>query len=227
MQATALFDASSGTFSHYTGRDVEAEEVLAFELGYRVQPTERLSLDVATYYHALDRIVSWDLGMPTVDPGPPPRTIIPISPGNQNQIDIYGVELAYNYSATDHWRLRGGYSFMHYEKNLPAGSMDASGVVGEEMYPKHTAFVRSSADLGPTVQLDVVVRYVDKLASAGIDSYVGLDARLAWRPIEQLEVFVVGRNLLDDYHAEAIPNVLMTQQGEVERDVYAGVTWRF
>jgi len=227
MNVTSLLDAASGTFSHYTGCDVESEELLAVELGYRIQPTDRLSLDMSAYRHALDKIISWDLGMPIVDPGPPPQTIVPVSPGNGTQVEIRGLELAFNCAVADHWRLRGGYSFMHYDPTLPAGVMDPGGVATDESYPPHTAFLRSSADLSATVQLDVVARYVDARPAADAPSYVGLDARLAWRPMEQLELFVVGRNLLEDQHPESIANVLATERGEVERSAYAGVTWRF
>ncbi len=227
MNFFSLLDPTTGTFGSYGGGDLDSEELLAYELGYRVQPSDRFSLDVATYYHNLSKLTSWDLGMPAVDPGPPARTVVPITPGNQIEVDIYGIELAFNFAATDHWRLRGGYSFMHYDPTLPAGVMDPGGVATDESYPPHTAFLRSSADLSATVQLDVVARYVDARPAADAPSYVGLDARLAWRPMEQLELFVVGRNLLEDQHPESIANVLATERGEVERSAYAGVTWRF
>lgn len=227
MRFISLLDASTGTFGSYGGGDLESEELLAYELGYRVQPSERFSLDAAAYYHDLDKLTSWDLGMPAVDPGPPPRTVVPITAGNRIGVDVYGLELALNFAATDHWRLRGGYSFMHYDATIQAGSADPGGVGTEESYPPHIAFLRSSADLSEAVQLDVVARYVDARPAADTDSYVGLDARVAWHPMEQLELFVVGRNLLEDHHAEAIANVLATERGEVERSVYAGLTWRF
>ena len=97
----------------------------------------------------------------------------------------------------------------------------------DKLFPANTAFVRSSADLGSSVQLDVVVRYVDTIPGIDIDSYVELDARVAWWPTAHIELFVVGRNLLQDQHVELISHYIPTVGTEVERSVYAGVTWRF
>ncbi len=72
-----------------------------------------------------------------------------------------------------------------------------------------------------------MVRYVDRLPTLQISSYVGLDVRLAWKPIPNLELAVVGQNLLDSQHPEFRPSFISTQQVEIQRGVYGKVTWRF
>ena len=54
-----------------------------------------------------------------------------------------------------------------------------------------------------------------------------LDARLAWRPTEDLELAIVGRNLLHDEHQEFAPTFVNHVPTAVEREVYGKVTWRF
>ena len=48
--------------------------------------------------------------------------------------------------------------------------------------------------------------------------------RLAWQASEQLELALVGQNLLHDHHVEfGTPEA----RGEIERSVYGKVTWQF
>ena len=57
-------------------------------------------------------------------------------------------------------------------------------------------------------------------------SYVTLDVRLAWRPRNNLELSLVGQNLLDS-HQKEFESQLFTLGSEVERSVYGKITWGF
>src|SRR5690606_21804019 len=84
------------------GSESESEELLAYELGWRSQPTDRLSISLATFYNIYDNIRS-------AEPGPP------ITFENGVEGISYGVELSKTYQATDFLRLRGGYMFFKKE----------------------------------------------------------------------------------------------------------------
>ena len=43
----------------------------------------------------------------------------------------------------------------------------------------------------------------------------------------EFEVYLQGQNLLDDQHPEFEPEFLGTVATEVQRSVYAKITWRF
>ncbi len=59
-----------------------------------------------------------------------------------------------------------------------------------------------------------------------IDQYIALDARLAWRPRQNLEIAVVGQNLLDLHHPESgTSTALRAPLVEIQRGVYGKVTW--
>jgi len=69
----------------------------------------------------------------------------------------------------------------------------------------------------------MIFRYVDRLA-IGVPRYFVMDVRLGWEPRENLELAVVGQNLLDDHHIEFIDSFGST---EVPSGVYGMITWRY
>jgi iron complex outermembrane receptor protein len=62
------------------------------------------------------------------------------------------------------------------------------------------------------------------LPAQDVSSYHGADVRLAWHATRQIELSVVGQNLLQPHHAEyggnPGPNV------RAKRNVFAAITWR-
>ncbi len=85
----------------------------------------------------------------------------------------------------------------------------------------------SYLDLPGDWGLDLWGRYVDDLTAQGISEYVTLDARLSWRPIERLELALVGQNLLDKAHQEFQPSYIQFTPAEIERSVYVKMTLKF
>ncbi|MDA1273009.1 MAG: hypothetical protein O2960_03005 [Verrucomicrobia bacterium] len=71
------------------------------------------------------------------------------------------------------------------------------------------------------------VRFVDQLQALRIPRYFEMDARLAWKPTRNIEIAVIGRDLLDAHHPEAVPSGIIASDGEVDRAVYGKLTWRY
>ncbi len=78
-------------------RDMDAEEILAYELGYRVQLTKQLSLDIATFFNEYDNAQSASL----VNPNDP----LTLRWNNDQEGESKGVELSVNWQVVDQWRL--------------------------------------------------------------------------------------------------------------------------
>jgi iron complex outermembrane receptor protein len=85
-------------------------------------------------------------------------------------------------------------------------------------------------DLPNNLALDATFRRVDRLPTnnAGVltflPDYAELDIRLGWRPMESLEIAVVGQNLLHESHPEfGVPG---PQRTEIERGFFGRVIWR-
>ena len=206
----------SPTVPVIVGADIQSEELLAYELGWRWQPEVRLSLSLSTFYNIYDHLRS-------AEPGPSALGL-PITFANGVGGHTYGVEVATIYQASDHWRLRAGYTFLRKHLVVQPGSSDLNRGTAESDDPEHQGVIQSSVDLPGRIEWDAVVRYVDALPNPSVPSYVGLDLRLGWKVIHRLEVSVVGQNLLDSSRGEFTPP--SPSRREVQRGVYAMITWR-
>jgi iron complex outermembrane receptor protein len=225
-------------------RDFDSEELLAFEIGYRVQPKGWLSLDITSFYNDYDNLRSAEVGRPFLEGSPwPPHIVIPTFADNKMEGEAYGVEAVIDCRLKDWWQLRASYSFLQLQLHPDRDSGDILTETDEERSPHHQVSLRSLMNLGKDLELDVWCRYVDSLPAEGSDdidllilnrqrvrvkSYVTLDVRLGWRPNENLEVSIVGQNLLDDQHLEfSKPSFINSLVTEIERSVYGKITWRF
>jgi iron complex outermembrane receptor protein len=205
-------------------RQVESEEVLAYELGYRSQLSRSLSFDAALFYNDYRNLVSNDLGACAFEPA---LGLIqcPVLTRNRMYGESYGVELAGNWYPRDDWRLQAGYTLTHIDLRHRDG-YNAFAIRSENSDPQQQTFLRSSLDLPHHVTFDLMFRYVDASPALRVKAYPTLDLRLAWRPVRDVELSVTGRNLADDMHFEA-GNQVGIAATQVQRDVLFGLRWSF
>jgi iron complex outermembrane recepter protein len=195
--------------------DFDFEEVIAYELGYRLQPSSSTSFEVATFYNVYDGLRSQER--------PASGAPIPITLGNDLNAETWGAELRFNVQAAPWWRLYSSYTYFQKDLSLDPGSTDPTGGVSEGNDPENRLALRSYMNLPGRLELDAWLRYVDPLPQPRIPAYTEFDLRLGWRATDRLELSLVGQNLLDDQHAEFWTSVLK----EVERSFYGKATWRF
>lgn len=210
----------------FGSRDFDSEELLAWELGYRLGLAPGLLLDLATFYNDYDRLRSTRVGEPFLEIAPYPHLVIPARIHNDLEGETWGAELVADWRATQRWRWTAGWSFLEMRIRDRRTGADGGAFNGGES-PRHQVSFRSAVDLNHGVELDLTARWVDELPSLGVDSYASLDLRLGWRPRSSLEISVVGQNLLDGAHVEFAPEVIPTIPTAVERGVYGKVAWRF
>jgi iron complex outermembrane receptor protein len=206
--------------------DYDSEDLLAYELGYRVMPTDRLSVDLAAFYNVYDNLRTLESGLPFPEPGLPPHLVLPLRADNLMDGETYGAELAVDYRLCDWWRLELAYTHLQMDLHLDSGSTDATSEQAEGQSPQNQVSLRSMIELPRNVEFDAWLRYVDNLPTLDVDSYLTLDLRLGWRPTRNTEVALVGQNLLGSQHQEFEPLVLGGVPSEVERAVYAKFTVR-
>jgi len=210
-----LFVPGTPPFLLAGGPGFVSEELSAYELGYRTQPSDRLSLSFATFYNIYDHLRSLEqLNAPAS---------FPVVIANGLKGESYGAELSSDYRMTDRWRLRAGYTELRIHIYPRPGSTDTTRGSGESHDPNRQMFLRSSVDLTRHIEFDAAFRFVGGIANQKVPAYGELDLRWAWRPGPRLEFSIVGQNLLHDRHAEfGSPN----NRKEIERSVYGKVLWR-
>jgi iron complex outermembrane receptor protein len=195
----------------------KSEEVLAYELGWRLQSEGNFTLSLSTFYNLYDNLR-------TAEPGPAPLNL-PITIGNGVEGDTYGAEFSGTYQPVSWWRLRGGYTWFKKELSIKPTSRDLNNGRVESNDPNHQFLIQSMIDLPGNIEIGFVVRYVDELPEPRVASYWGLDARLAWRPNEIIEFCIIGQNLLDDQHIEFIPS--SPSPRNIEHSIFGKVVCRF
>ncbi|MGH7950898.1 MAG: TonB-dependent receptor plug domain-containing protein [Limisphaerales bacterium] len=207
----------------------ESENLIAYEIGYRAQPFERLSFDLAAFFNHYDDLRSQQPDPARSTPGHPYFDL-----ENDLYGDTYGAEATVTWRVMDWWRLQPGYTLLHMRLHARADSnnqQDAASVAQiEGSSPQNQFSIRSSMDLPNNVTFDTALRYVDNLPYFDIESYFELDARLAWKINSHWEIAIVGQNLLHDRHAEFGPSYINTQNGnvtDIPRSIFGKVTWQF
>jgi iron complex outermembrane receptor protein len=197
------------------GPNFRSEEVVAYELGYRLQ-RRGLMMSLATFYNRYDRLRS-------IEQTNPP-TPFPVVIANGVEGESYGAELTAEYKVADAWRVGAGYTEMRVNLWAKPTSTDASAGSNESHSPDRQFSLHSSVDLPLDLRLDGGLRYVGKIANQQLPAYTELDARLTWSPTDQLDLSLVGQNLLHSRHAEfGAP----TTRREIERGLQGAVEWRY
>jgi iron complex outermembrane receptor protein len=191
------------------------EELIAYELGWRLQPMEKFSISLSAFYNVYDNIRSAEPGL-IIYP-------FPITYGNGVKGNTYGIELSAAHQLAAWWHLRGGYTFLRKELSVKSNSADLNKASAESNDPEHQLLLQSSMNLPHGFELGTVARYVHDLPKPTVPGYLGLDIRLGWKLNKILELNVTGQNLLDDHHTEFIPT---NSNRKIQRGIYGKIICR-
>jgi iron complex outermembrane receptor protein len=205
------------------------EELMAYELGYRLALSTHLSMDFATYYSDYDHLGTNEPAAPFFETTPsPPHLVLPFTFQNLMHGEAHGLEMAANWKLTDRWMLSPGYAFEQVHLHVDATSRDISSVPQEEgSSPVHSAQLRSHLNLPHGIGWDASAYFVDRLESGAIPSYTRIDTGLTWRWTEGLSMSVVGQDLVKDRHLEFVDSSGFVRSTLIKRSVYAKFTWQF
>jgi iron complex outermembrane receptor protein len=206
-------------------RTLDAERLWAFEVGYRFQGSERLSLDMSVFHNTYDDLIAFQAGTPFVDPDGP-RFVLPVRFVNGQDAEATGFELSGNWVALDHLRLSPTYTLLDLQIEDRAAGLGPSGRAAEGSSPTNQFGLRAAWTPLRDWEVGAAANYVDHLPGRGIPSYVRLDARIEWRVREHLHLELVMQNLLDDRHPEFTSD-LYSQPTEIERGLFFRLSARF
>jgi iron complex outermembrane receptor protein len=206
--------------------DFAAEELIAYELGYRWRAAPQLSFDLALFYNDYDELASLELGQPFVDGAG--RVIVPIYNQNLTSGRSQGAELLAEWQPVESWRLTASYS--HVDLELASAGQDLNrGVWLDGATPRSQFGLRSLLTLDD-FEIDAQFRHHTRIrrmptdvTGEGIDAYSALDLRLGWHLSAQWRLSLVGQNLLDDEHVEFGS---AESRGALRRAAYLKAEWR-
>ncbi len=236
------------------GASVMAEKALSLEAGWRKQLGPQLSLDTSVYLNDYTdlrggRLVGasqqqsvsglYEAMGCMMSPLSPPQSCYFTLQGyntNQEAIRTFGGEFAMDWHPSSQWRIQSAYAYLHV-KGVHTGDLIGDMQVNayEGATPQHQFSLRSNYSFGQGFNLDVWARHVSKTTHYGLNAleplvirpYASLDARLAWQVDRQLEVAVVGKNLLTNRHTEFVDTLPYTRAYDVQRTLYLTALWRF
>jgi iron complex outermembrane recepter protein len=174
------------------GPDFVSEVADVFEIGFRGQPTEAFSYSVTGFHSQYDKLRTLEpqAGAPTVF-------------RNLGEGRVSGVEGWWRWQPVERWRLTGGVVLQHVSTSLVAGSHDVSGSTGlAASDPARRLSLRSSLDISERQQLDLALRYNASLPTPGVPAYWELDGQWSWKARPDLDISLIGQNLLHASHPE-------------------------
>ena len=209
-------------------RDVEPEELLAYELGMWAEPINDLYLSLTGFISDYQNLFSREPGDPILseDSSGMPYVLLPLNYENKLTGVFSGVEFAVDWKVSDSFSLAATYAYLHVDMDQ-GDSQDLSVKDDWESSPENIATLRGHFSFFPETETDVIFRYVDRISDSDIDSYIESDIRLAWEPGQTWEVALILRNLIESSHQEYGFDVIQTPLSEVERSAFLQTTYTF
>jgi iron complex outermembrane receptor protein len=225
----AAFAGANGMRNEVTYFGSEAfvsEELLAYELGYRAQPSSRLSLDVAAFVNDYD-------ALRTVEPGAPfistdgSAVVLPQIVRNGASGRTWGVELGAHWVASRWLRVALGYASLRVDVRPYASSLASGAQSDEGTSPSHQLHVRSMADLPANLELDTALYLCGALPARSVPAWSRLDLMLGWRPLDTFELRAGVQDLLGSSQLEYTQAVGGRPPTEIPRAAFARLIWSF
>jgi iron complex outermembrane receptor protein len=199
--------------------DLKAEDLRAYELGWRWRPYRALSIDVALYRNEYEHLIDGDELPSVFEPGPPPRLVLPSVFANIDHTRVDGAEVVAEWAARDWLRLEAQGTWL--DSRAARG-----GRLPGPIDPQRMFMLRARFDLPRDIELDLAWRSVSDLAGLGVDGYHSLNARTAWRPVENIELSLSIENALDNEHIEFDDNLAFLPGATLGRGYFARLTWQ-
>jgi iron complex outermembrane receptor protein len=204
--------------------DIEAEDLVAYEAGYRFQQSENLSFDLAVFHNDYDKLQTNEPDEPILVLVPPnPYVIVPSHLASNMRGKSAGGTIVANWQPMQNLRVRAQYAYLDLDLETTAPSLDVTSPALAGNSPKHQAALYSFLDLPRDVSVYAGVRYVDELPNQQVPSYVAVDLNVAWRFRTNAECSLAVQNATDDTHPEFEGGT----GNLVERSAYLMLRWSF
>jgi iron complex outermembrane receptor protein len=225
QDATMRVGGTAGGFiANSFDSNLTAEDLIAYELGYRIKPRDNLLFDTSVFYNDYNRIRTLEPGIET----PSGNIISYLITRNYASAKSYGLEFNSKYIAGPDWRIQGSYSLIFIDTQKESYSHDPTIEGSDKQTPKNQFKLQSFYNINEDWEFDVMVNYIDSIGIAPnvIDSYVSDRIRLGYRPTENLEISLISNNLSDSGHQE-FTNSLYSDAVVVDKNILLKVDYSF
>ena len=207
--------------------DFESEELLALDVGYRVQPSDSVSIDIAGFYYDYDNLRAQVPGAPERQLGALiPHVIVPINLSSELAAETYGGEIAAEWFIDRDWKTSAGYSYAAINVDPTLGGQNP---LARDVFksPEHQVFARTGFSLFDDIDVDIGVRFASRLRQDQIGDYVAADARIAWRPANGVELSLSAQNLFHDNEPEFVSETPQTPRSNIQTSVFGQLRIKF
>ena len=224
------------TFSFSGDPNARSEDVISYELGYRAQLQSDLSIDVAIYRNDYDDLLDSQILDTTCEPSGDPvanclsfPTHISVNTGvsSGDSVDSQGIEIAAEWTPSDKLQFNAIYTYTDVDVDTSSSSANPSGASRYGQYSENMYSLRMDWITSQSTSLNLWASYVDEVETISIPDYWNLMARFAWQVNPDLELSIVGRNLLESEHPEFVSEVSDLVPAEIERSLTAELRWSF
>ena len=98
--------------------NVDSEELIAYEIGYRLQPVDRIYFDFAGFYNVYDNLVTTKAGL--IDIRQVGLGLITQNAQFDNNADgeTYGLELSTTCVVSENWQISASYSLLRMQLDI-------------------------------------------------------------------------------------------------------------
>ncbi len=205
-----------------------AEDLTAWELGVRKQLTTDFSLDIALFYHQYDNLrEGQDLEVTQQSD----HFLADVIIGNVLQGTGKGVELAARWQVNDHWHIQAAYTQQSLDLSYKPGferlQSNPNALEASPPSPESILSLSSYYNISDKLGLNLWLRSNSATPPvAHSHSTTTLDAQLLWRVNPEMQISLVGKNLLDDSHHE-FDDEVFTANSVIPRMLLARMKYRF
>ena len=233
-----LKNANSDTTLNQGSPTYGIEQLIAYEVGYRIKPTNKTLIDATAFYNQYSKLRTLE-AVGAIQPQAGGARIPIVS--NLGHGESQGFEISGKWQVNNDWRMEASYDYLNIDLHISDNSTDRTSIIGaadglqvaEGMSPKNQVKLRSFYNISPKIEFDNILYYVDNLPTAGttfrttgIPSYFRFDTRLGYLPSRNLDLSVGIQNLLDQGHRE-FKAALYNNQTEIGRTFYVKAVWQY
>lgn len=222
-----FFTVSSNGSKYYkwVGRTgFKSEELLAYELGYRIKKLQNFFIDTTFFYNKYKNLRTLEQGDNFAD------TYLADYAFNYGSGDVYGGEISIDWQVNYDWQIIASYSHLKMMLTVEGFSNDSFLEAYEGKSPRHMYNIRSHYNLTNSIELDNVIYYMDQLpqVSTGVRSYIRFDTRIGYiMKNGDIKLSLVAQDLFDDSHWEGEGMVPGNISSAIGRKIYINLLVRY